>query len=163
MTKLISIAFLVSLDAGCVEFEPVNQAIAKALGSRKAIKKTVSRNLASKNMKHEYYVTKDKSGKMESMAFIQSGIYEPNCTHTWVVALNAKTKKIKDIRVVEMSCPHAFPTKSSSFLDQYKGKGPADLKQLRESVNIVAKATGSSHLTSDAVHRSITLATRLAN
>ena len=89
------------------------------------------------------------------MAFIQKGIYEPNCTHTWAIGIDPKTGKVTQVRVIEMSCPHAFPTKADSFLDQFKGKGPADAATLDSSIATIAKATGSCKLATDAVKRSI--------
>ena len=56
-----------------------------------------------------------------------------------------------------MGCPkYAFPTKSATFLDQYKGKGPADVATLDADIQVVAKATGTSQLTTQAVKRTIT-------
>jgi hypothetical protein len=54
-----------------------------------------------------------------------------------------------------MSCPHAYPTREQSFLSQFIGKGPKDAPTLKKKVDTVAKATGSSDLTTDAVVRSI--------
>jgi hypothetical protein len=140
--------------ASAVEFEKLNAAIAKVLGTTKAMKKTVS--IDGKNA--DVFYAKD-GGK--ALAVIQKRIYEPNCTHTWVIGVDPATQKVQQIRVVEMSCPHAHPTRSNSFLDQFSGKGPADLAKLDASISTIAKATGSSELTTDAVKTSIKVAQSL--
>lgn len=146
-------------SAHAVQIEPLGKAIAAALGTTKAFKNSM--NLDGKTATSFYY-SKDSRGAPEALAFIEKGIYPPNCTHTWVVGVEAKTQKVKEVRVVEMSCPHAFPTKSSSFLAQYKGKGPADAAKLHDEIDTIAKATGSSKLATDAVKRSIEAAVKVA-
>ncbi len=96
-----------------------------------------------------------KNGAAKVYAIKQGGIYPPNCTHTWIVGVGAKDCKIKGIEVVEMSCPHAFPTRKVTFLDQFKGKGPAQLKSIDSGVSTIAKATGSCDLTTKAVEKAI--------
>ena len=161
--KLLTLALLLFWveRTTAVSFEPLNQAIAKALGTTKAAKRSLGRELASRDQGGDVYYSKGPGGKAETLAFVQKGVYEPNCTHTWVVGVNAHSATIKTVRVVEMSCPHAFPTKAASFLDQYQGKGPAEVKSLENSVNTIAKATGSSRLTTHAVKRSILTAMKL--
>lgn len=139
------------------EFEPLGKAVAGALGTTKAFKKSMPVDGKSVDV----FYSKGGNGKAAKYAFVQKGIYEPNCTHTWVVGVDANSNKVTQVRVVEMSCPHAFPTKAANFLDQYKGKGPADAASLNEKVITIAKATGSSNLTTDAVKRSITAATKI--
>ena len=63
---------------------------------------------------------------------------------------------ITQVRPIEMACNHAFPTKAAGYLDQYKGKGPADAAKLSADIATIAKATGSCNLATDAVKRSIT-------
>ena len=92
----------------------------------------------------------------ERVAVIEKGIYQPSCTHTWAVGLDGKTGAVTEVRVVEMSCPHAFPAKAASYLEQYKGKGPADVAKLDSQIQTIAKATGSCRLTTEAVSRAIT-------
>ena len=140
-----------------VEFEKLGSAIAKALGTKKAFKKSVS--VSGENT--TVFYSKGGNGKANKFAVVRKGIYPPNCTHTWVVGVDAKSSKVEQVRVVEMSCPHAFPTNKPNFLAQYKGKGPQDLKTLKGDVNTIAKATGSSDLTSDAVKASIEAAMKL--
>ncbi|MEZ4751935.1 MAG: hypothetical protein R3B54_15280 [Bdellovibrionota bacterium] len=98
-------------NSSAVEFEKMGQAIAKSLGTTKAFKSTVEVEGEAATV----YYSKDGSGQPKKVAVVQKGIYEPNCTHTWVVGLDARSAKVEGIRVVEMSCPHAFPTKKSSF------------------------------------------------
>lgn len=145
---------LLTLKVGTVnatEFEKLGDAIAKSLGTKQVFKSSVA---VGKETVTVFY-SKNASGKAEKMAVLQNGLYEPNCTHTWIVGVDAKTSVIDSIRVVEMSCPHAFPTRESSFLDQYKGKGPKDAAKLTSTIHTVAKATGSSVLTTTAVIKSI--------
>lgn len=156
--KTIVISLMLCLfveSSSAVEFEKLGQAIAKSLGTTKAFKSTVEVLGESATV----YYSKDKRGAPQKVAVVQKGIYEPNCTHTWIVGVDAKTAKVDGIRVVEMSCPHAFPTKKSSFLSQFVGRGPASVKTLGGDVHTVAKATGSSELTTSAVKKAI-LATK---
>lgn len=149
--------FVEAKEAVAVEFEQLGKAVAGVLGTTKAFKKTIP----SGKTKVDVFYSKDAAGKANKYAFIEKGIYEPNCTHTWVIGVDAATNKVDSIRVVEFSCQHAYPTRAASFLDQYKGKGPADAKKLDSDVMNIAKATGSCMLTTDAVKRSITNAQRL--
>jgi len=132
------------------EFQKLGKAIGTVLGSTKATKRTISVS----GQKVDVFTLKN-GASASRYAFVQKGVYAPNCTHTWVVGTDAKTHKVVDIQVIEMSCPHAFPTREKSFLSQFTGKGPADVQKLSGSVVAVAKATGSSDLTTDAVKRSI--------
>lgn len=138
-------------SARATEFEKLGDAIAKSLGTKQVFKSTIA---LGKDTVTVFY-SKNANGKPEKMAVLQNGLYEPNCTHTWIVGVDAKTTIINGIRVVEMSCPHAFPTRETSFLDQYKGKGPKDASKLSSTIHTVAKATGSSNLTTAAVIKSI--------
>ena len=145
---MITLMLVWLLNIGhAAEFAKLGDAIAAALGTTKAFQK----KLGSETL----YFSKDPNGQPQTYAVIERGVYEPNCTHTWVIGLKAKDRTVSSIRVVEMSCPHAFPTKSASFLDQFQGKGPKDLAELSSSIVTIAKATGSSNLTTDAVVRSI--------
>lgn len=143
--------------AQAAEFEPLGKAVAGVLGTTKAFKKSIKIGGKARDV----FYSKGSNGKAAKFAFVEEGVYEPNCTHTWVVGVDAKTAKVLSVRVVEMSCPHAYPTKAANFLDQYKGKGPADAAKLSEKVITIAKATGSSNLTTDAVKRSITAANKI--
>jgi hypothetical protein len=116
------------------EFEPLGQAVATALGTKKAFKKS----FAFEGKPLDVFYSKDAGGKAAKYAFIQKRIYEPNCTHTWVVGVDAATGKVGEVRVVEMSCPHAYPTKTEGFLGQFKGMGPADAAKLTGSVAPIA-------------------------
>lgn len=134
--------------ARAVEFEPLNKALLAVLGTPKVQKKTYGPS--------QVFYSKNAAGKPDKLAVVEKGMYEPNCTHTWVIGLDSKSTKVTQIRVVEMSCQHAFPTKAGSFLTQYKGVGPAETKDLKKKIKTIAKATGSSDLTTDAVVRAIT-------
>ncbi len=146
---LATCAFLESAHA--VEIEPMGKALMAILKTVKVSAKDVP---GSKSGAKLYY-TKAADGAVERAAFIEHGTYPPDCTHTWAIGIHPKTSKVTEVRVIEMSCPHAFPTKTPSFLEQFKGKGPADAKTLVRKVDIVAKATGSSKLAAEAVVRSI--------
>lgn len=155
MRRLLTlVALLVLMErAQAVEFEKLGAALTASLGTKQAFQKKLGAETA--------YYAKGADGKATKFAFVQKRTYPPNCTHTWVVGADAKTAKITGIRVVEMSCHHAHPTKASSFLDQFKGKGPADASTLKGKVNTIAKATGSSELAADAVKVSIETAAKL--
>lgn len=131
-------------EARAVEIEPMGKALQALLGTPKVFKKGAN-----------VFYAKNAAGKASAVAVIEKGIYEPNCTHTWAVGIDPATGKVTQVRALEMSCPHAFPCKAASFLDQYRGKGPADVAKLDSQINNVAKATGSAKLTTAAVQRSI--------
>lgn len=155
--RLCACLLLLSLDSAFgVEFEKLGSAVEKALGTAQAFQKKVK----IKGKETTVFYAKDKSKKASKFAVVQKGLYEPNCTHTWVVGLD-KAAQVDQIRVVEMSCPHAFPAKEESFLGQYKGKGPADAAKLKGVVHTVAKATGSCDLTTEAVVTSISIVDKL--
>ena len=154
LSILLSPTFLFGMNALAVEFEPLNQAISKSLGTTKAFKKEIKIDGEDVTT----YYSKSADDKPSKFAVIQKGIYAPSCTHTWVVGLDAKKGTVDQIRVVEMSCQHAFPAKAPEYLAQYTGKGFADLEKLDSQVAPIAKATGSCLLTTKAVKKSIRLA-----
>jgi hypothetical protein len=139
-----------------VEIEPLGKAVAGLLGTTKAFKKTETVDGRSVTV----FYSKGSDGKAARMAFIEQGVYAPDCSHRWAVGINEKGA-VTGVRVLEMSCPHAFPCKEASFLEQYVGKVPADAPKLKGSVSTIAKATGSSELTTDAVVRSLTAYAKL--
>lgn len=146
-------------SARAVEIEPMGKALKALLRTPNVNKKSVA--LKSDESGVQFLQSADlyyaKAGaKVASAAMIVRGIYKPDCTHTWAVGLNPASGKVTEVRVIEMSCQHAFPTKSASFLSQFKGKGPAEAAKLRDQVTTIAKATGSSTLLTDAVRESIT-------
>lgn len=157
---LLTVAMVVELSRMSVfatEFEPLGKAIEGTLGTKKAFKKS----FAYEGKPLDVFYAKDGSGKPTKFAFVQKGIYEPNCTHTWIVGVEAGSGKVSQVRVVEMSCPHAYPTKTESFLGQFKGKSAKDAPKLKADIATIAKATGSSVLAIDAVRRSVVAASKL--
>jgi FAD:protein FMN transferase len=148
---ITSLLFWASVEVQAVEFEPMGKAIEKLLGTSKAFTKELKHK--QKNVK--FFYSKNGGGKAEKVVFVENGLYPPNCTHTWAIGLDAKSGTVLGVRPIEMSCPHAFPTKEEGFLDKYKGKTPADAAKLRNQITVIAKATGSSNLMSDAVARSL--------
>lgn len=139
------------VSAQAQEFQSVGDAIKKTLGNagQGAFKKAVSPG-------RDVFYSKNGQGKPARLAFVEKGVYKPNCTHTWVIGVDPQSSKVTGIEVVEMSCPHAFPTREKSFLDQYTGKGPAETQTLIKKIDTIAKATGSCNLTTEAVVRSVT-------
>jgi hypothetical protein len=135
-------------SAQAVQIEPLGKALKTLLRTAKVFRKSEGNQTL--------FYSKTSNGKPERVAFIEKGIYQPNCTHTWAIGIDPSSGKVTEVRPVEMSCPHAFPTRSASFLDQFKGKGPADVAKLSNQIQTVAKATGSSRLATDAVKRAIT-------
>lgn len=158
LASVTAAAFLVTRFAAfATEFEPLGKAVSTALGTTKAFKKS----FAFEGKPLDVYYAKNAEGKATKLAFVQKGIYAPNCTHTWIVGVDAASGKVSEVRVVEMSCPHAYPTKTESFLGRFKGKSFADADKLKDEVAPIAKATGSSVLTVDAVRRSLVAASKL--
>lgn len=157
ITRVAALALLLTHLEGAhaTEFEKLGSAVAKALGTKKAF-----RAPASVGASGDFFYSKGPSGKAAKYAVIQKATYPPDCTHTWVIGLNGAAR-VQQIRVVEMKCSHAFPTNKAGFLDQYKGKGPADAKNLKASVQTIAKATGTSELTTEAVKKAIRIVTQV--
>ncbi len=156
--QILAITFCLSLGkVDAAEFEQLGKAVAKVLGTTQAYRTTIDN--AGKTT--EIFYSKNKKGKAAKLAVVEKGVYEPDCTHTWVVGVDAAKTTVTDVRVVEMSCPHAFPTREPSFLGQYKGKGKKSVKGLEKEVDIVAKATGSSELATKAVRSAIITAIKL--
>ncbi len=155
---LLTLALELSrMSAYATQFEPLGQAVAASLGTKAAFKKS----FAFEGSKLDVFYAKGAGGKATKFAFVQYGTYEPNCTHTWIVGVDAGTGKVDGVRVVEMSCPHAYPTKTESFLGQFKGKALADATKLKKEISSVAKATGSANLAIEAVRRSLVAASKL--
>lgn len=152
-TTVIALVMFMVERADATTFEALGSAIGNALGTKKVKKKTFT-NDAGKNI--SVFYSTGTGGQPGKFAFVEKGIYNPgNCTHTWVIGINATTQKVNEVRVVEMSCQHAFPTRKASYTSQYKNKGPADYKNLKGEIKTIAKATGSSDLMTDAVQRAI--------
>jgi thiamine biosynthesis lipoprotein len=152
---VISLTWLNIETSRAATIEPLGKAVAALLGTTKAVSKTLKGGDADGKDATVFY-TKGNNGAADKVVFIQHGLYKPDCTHTWAIGMNASKGTVSEVRVIEMACPHAFPTKSASFLDQYKGKGPADVATLDNDVHTIAKATGTSILATEAVKRSIT-------
>ncbi len=134
------------------DIEPKGKALAAILGATKGV---MRKEIPGSNTKAEVFFVKNSAGQVTKMAFVEHAIYEPNCSHTWAIGLDANSGAVTEIRPIEMGCPHAYPTKAASFLDQFKGKGPADAAKLDTQVQTVAKATGTSKLLTDAVKRTL--------
>lgn len=157
LTVAVLVMELSRMSAYATEFEPLGKAVAAVLGTKSAFKKS----FAFEGKPLDVFYAKDGAGKASKFAFVQKGVFEPNCTHTWIIGIDALSGKVDEIRVVEMSCPHAYPTKTESFLGQFKGKGLADAQKLKSDIAPVAKATGSANLVTDAVRKSIVAASKL--
>lgn len=146
-------------SAQAVVIEPMGRALQTLLRTTKVQKKAVALKIKDTGIQFikgaDLYYAKGASGRVATAAFVVNGIYKPDCTHTWAIGINPKNGKVTQVRVIEMSCQHAFPTKSASFLSQFKGKGPADATKLTSQVQTIAKATGSCVLLADAVKESI--------
>lgn len=149
---VILIVFLTVEIAKAVPFESLPAALTKVLNGET---KVVKRNVKVKGKSADAFIPKKRGKKGYTIAFVQKEVYPPNCTHTWVIGVQSRTRKVTSIREVEMSCPHAFPTRKNSFKSQFVGKGPADVRKLKKGIDYIAKATGSSELLRDSVVRSI--------
>ena len=149
---IAAIVFIVranNLSAG--EFEKKGKALSSLLGTTKVKVKKVPRG----KQQVEVYFTKEGNALGGKIAVIEEGLYPPNCTHTWAIGIDTKSGKVNAIRVLEMQCPHAFPCQKASYLEQYIGKGPADVATLDKDIQTIAKATATANLTTDAVKRAI--------
>jgi hypothetical protein len=145
-TTIAAVALWALIEqASAVEIEPMGKAVGTLLGTTKGVKQKKTK-LDGRDIWVFY-----AGGKA---AFIDKAVYPPDCTHTWAIGVDGEGK-ITEIRVIEMKCPHAFPCKTASFLDQYKGKGPADADKLEDDVDTVAKATYTANYTTDVARRSI--------
>ncbi len=144
---LIGTLFLFE-QARAVEIEPMGKALQALLKTTKVKKKALGES--------EFYYAPGAPGSPTAVAAVEHGLYQPNCTHTWAIGLDPSSGKVTSIRVIEMECQHAFPTKTAAFMDQYKGKGPADMASLDSSVTTIAKATGTCNLLTAAVKRAVT-------
>ena len=96
-----------------------------------------------------------KGGHAPRVVFIEKNVYPPNCSHTWAVGIDTKTGKVASVHPLEMGCPHGYPAKSTTFLSQFQGKSISDVKSL-DSIDTIAKATGTCKLAAKAVQSSIT-------
>lgn len=158
---LIALVIFMVERADATTFEQLGSAIGKGLGTKKVKKKSFTND---KGSNVSFYYSSNDAGQPRKYACVEKGIYNPgNCTHTWVVIMNATTQQVTDIRVVEMSCQHAFPTRKASYTAQYKGVGPAEYKELKGKIKTVAKATGSSDLMTDAVKRCVSNAIQISS
>ena len=138
-------------QAMAVSLQPKGKAIAEVLGTKDAFQKKVTVDGKEQTL----FYSKGSDGKAAKYAFVQEGLYPPNCTHTWIVGIDAKAGTVTELRPIDMACPHAFPTKEVSFLSQFKGKAIADADKLDKQIDVVAKATGSSKLAIEAVKISL--------
>ena len=149
----LSMLFAMSLTwaslekAHAVDLVPMGKALAGVLGTQKAFKKSIGETT--------FFYSKDGKGKADRVAFIEKNVWQNSCTHSWIVGIG-KDGKVTQIVAQEQQCPHARPSSQASFLDQYTGKGPADVAKLKGQINTLAKATGSCELATDAVIHAIT-------
>jgi thiamine biosynthesis lipoprotein len=154
-TQLILVTALLwgmTEQARAVDLIPLNKALEGALGTSKAFRKTIG--------DATFFYSKDAAGRPARLAFIEHNTWQKSCSHTWVVGIDRAGRVVRVI-AQEQQCPHAKPSAADSFLDQYKGKSPADAAKLRDSVNTIAKATGSCELATDAVTHVLNTYTRI--
>lgn len=146
---LLSIPFY-GMQAEARQIAPLLKTVADVLGTSKASKKMLGTTTV--------FYSKDKD-KASKVAVIAHALWGGRCTHEWVIGIDYPTNKVTKVAVTELSCPHADPINESGFLDQFKGKGPVDMKGVKRlsGINTVAKATGSSDLTNEEVVKAIAL------
>ncbi|MBC7396844.1 MAG: hypothetical protein H7333_05315 [Bdellovibrionales bacterium] len=147
---LLSVHFL-GMQAEARQIAPLLKTVADVLGTSKASKKVIGKDTV--------FYSKDAAGKASKVAVIAHATWGGRCTHEWVIGLDYPTNKITKVAVTELSCPHADPINESGFLDQFKGKGPVEVKGVKRlsGINTVVKATGSSDLTNEEVVKAIAL------
>jgi NifU-like protein involved in Fe-S cluster formation len=153
-------------SASAIQFEDRNSALRKLLGATQVKSMTATVDTSKTCTTRWCDARKDKAykaqafyakqgGKVTKVAYIAQGLYPPNCTHTWAIGINPASGTVTDIRVMEMGCPHAHPTNTPSFMDQYKGKGLADVQKLDSDIQTIAKATGTCEILTDVVKKTI--------
>ena len=142
-----AVAWATLEQAHAVDLVPMGKALVGVLGTPKAFKKVIG--------DATFFYSKDAAGKADKVAFVEHNVWQKTCTHTWIVGID-KSGKVSQVVAQEQQCPHAKPSAADSFLDQYKGKGPADLAKLKGEVSTIAKATGSCELATDAVVHAVT-------
>jgi hypothetical protein len=153
----LALVSLVAPAAHAVEFEPLKTALEKSLGKGTVFKKQYKVD----GTNYDLFYSKAPDGKPLKFASVQKALYKPDCTHTWVIEMKAAPAvEVQKVHVVEMKCKHAFPAKENSFLSQYEGKKIADAKGLDKSISTVATATYTATYTTDAVVRSLKLASQ---
>lgn len=132
---------------------PLGNALIATLKSKSAVPSKLPQ------YKGKVYYTVGADKKPSRVSVVENGTWGTDCTHTWAVGLDAKTAKVREVKVIELSCPHADPINTPRFLSQFVGKGPKDFSKMKlgAGIDAAAKATGSSEMTIDAVKRSITL------
>jgi hypothetical protein len=125
----------------------MGKSIMAMIGTKDATKKTFPGTTA--------IYDKKANGKPKVVAFVEKNTWQTTCAHTWIVGIGADGK-VTQVVAQEQQCPHAKPAAAASFLEQYKGKGPADTAKLKDNVTTIAKATGSCELATEAVVHAIT-------
>lgn len=154
LATLTAAAFLavpfLGMQAQARQIAPLLKTVADVLGTSKASKKVLGATTV--------FYSKDKD-KASKIAVIAHATWGGRCTHEWVIGIDYPTNKVTKVAVTELSCPHADPINESGFLDQFKGKGPVEIKGVKRisQINTVAKATGSSDLTNEEVVKAIAL------
>lgn len=160
--SLSILALLVMLEnqAQAVQLEPAGKALIAVLGTPKAkpVKEAKKDPREAEQKELKAFYTTGSGAKATKFAFLHTWIWEKQCSHGWVIGVDAKTSKVTEVRFIEMQCPHAEPVKKASFNEQFKGKGPADVAKLKDKVDTIAKATGSCMIAAKAVAQSIRLA-----
>ncbi len=156
---IAGLASFLAVTSHAAEFESMKSALENALGKPT---KVFKKKYAVGGTEYDLYYSKDDKGNPTKFASVQTAVFKPDCTHTWVIGMSAKPEiTVDEIRVVEMKCVKATePARKESFLSQFKGKKVADIKSLDKSIDPVATATYTGIYTTDAVKRSLELASQ---
>ena len=141
-------------SALALEFETTSQAIQGLLETKTYYRKQVlPSSLNSKQMDILY--SRNSSGAPGRVLFLQHRENPAKCAHTWAVAIDPKSTRVLGVHVLSVKCAYGFGIRDSKFLDQYRGVGPAEVKDLERRIHGVARATVSSQLTTQVVKESV--------
>lgn len=81
--KLLGLAVAMTLStlgqANAVELQPLGKILISVLGTSKAFQKKIGDAI--------YYYSKDASGKIDRVAFIEKNTWQDSSIHTWIVGV----------------------------------------------------------------------------
>lgn len=108
---------------------------------------------------YTFYISRDASDNPDMYILILDQ-YWRTCYHKYAVGIEP-SGKIKEIVVVELNCPYAYPINKKSFLKQFKDKNAADGRkgaiEVGHGVDAISGATGSADATAVVARRALAL------
>lgn len=108
---------------------------------------------------YTFYVSRDDAGNATMYILILEQ-YWRTCYHKYAVGIEPNGN-VKEIVIVELNCPYAYPINKKSFLGQFKGKNASAGKQgaieVGHGVDAISGATASSDATAIVTRRALAL------